>query len=107
MDFCPQAWAEIIVKHCTVAPNLQFDEKALVKAIKSKWGLANSLDIQWNDIPSDHNGIFHQMLTKNGTRSWYYYATTSGNGPNIQKIGNKRLVREKIYKVKRLLGLMV
>jgi hypothetical protein len=70
--------------HFTVAPDLQFVEKALVKATKRKRGLANSMDIQWNDIPSDHNGIFCWMLTKNGTRTWYYYATTSGNGPNMK-----------------------
>jgi hypothetical protein len=53
------------------------------------------MNIQWNDIPGDHNGFFRWMVTKNGIRTWYYYATTSANGPNIQKNWQQEISEEK------------
>jgi hypothetical protein len=53
-----QTWAEIIVMHFSVAPDLQFDGKMLVKAIARNKLLAASMDVAWNNVPRDHCGIF-------------------------------------------------
>jgi hypothetical protein len=42
------------------------------------------MDIPWNSIPLDHHGIFRRLLTKNGSRVHYFYATSSGCSPRVE-----------------------
>jgi hypothetical protein len=42
------------------------------------------MDIPWNSIPSDHHGIFCNLLTKNGRRVHYFYAISSGCSPGVE-----------------------
>jgi hypothetical protein len=81
-----QTWADIIVMHYSIAPDLQFDGKMLVKGIARNKHLAASMDIAWNNVPHDHCGIFHHELRKDGkSRVHYYYATTIGNAPSSER----------------------
>ena len=80
-----QTWAELIVSHFRISPDLHFDGKMLTNAISWNKHFAVTLDVPWTNIPPDHHGIFRRVLVKNGKRVHYYYATTVGKGPSLNK----------------------
>ena len=44
------------------------------------------MDIPWTQIPLDHCEIFCWSLQPKGkSKTYYFYATTSGNGPSLEK----------------------
>ena len=80
-----QTWAEIINHNFSIQPELQFDGKALVGAIKRSH-LSESMDVPWTQIPIDHCGIFcHALQPKGKSKINYYYATSSGSAPSLEK----------------------
>ena len=80
-----QTWADIIIHNFSIQPELQFNGAALVKAL-GKSHLSESMDIPWTQIPPDHCGIFRQTLQPKGkSKTYYFCATTSGNGPSLEK----------------------
>ena len=80
-----QTWADIIIHNFSIQPELQFNGASLVKAL-GKSHLSESMDIPWTQIPPDHCGIFRQTLQPKGkSKTYYFYATTSGNGPSLEK----------------------
>ena len=80
-----QTWAEIINHNFSIQPELQFDGKALVGAIKQSH-LSESMDVPWTQIPIDHCGIFRRVLQPKGkSKINYYYATSSGSAPSLEK----------------------
>jgi hypothetical protein len=80
-----QTWADIIIHNFSIQPELQFNGASLGKAL-GKSHLSVSMDIPWTQIPPDHCGIFCQMLQPKGkSKTYYFYATTSGNGSSLEK----------------------
>jgi hypothetical protein len=80
-----QTWADIINHNFSIQPELQFDGKALVGAIKQSH-LSESMDVPWTQIPPDHCGIFRHVLQPKGkSKIYYYYATSSGSAPSLEK----------------------
>ncbi len=80
-----QRWAEIINHNFLIQPELQFDEKALVGAIKQSH-LRESMDVPWTQIPPHHCGIFRCVLQPKGeSKINNYYATSSGSASSLEK----------------------
>ncbi len=80
-----QTWADIIIHNFSIKPELQFNGASLVRAL-GKSHLSESMDIPWTQIPPDHCGIFRRTLQPKGkSKTYYFYATTSGNGPSLEK----------------------
>ncbi len=80
-----QTGADIIIHNFSIKPELQFNGASLVRAL-GKSHLRESMDIPWAQIPPDHCGIVRRMLQPKGkSKACYFYATTSGNGPSLEK----------------------
>jgi hypothetical protein len=89
-------WADTIIHNFSIQLELQFNGTSLVRALGNSH-LRESMDIPWTQVPPDNCGIFCWMLQPKGkSKMYYFYATTSGNGPSLEKawtedisLGNK------------------
>ncbi len=91
-----QSWADLIMHNFSIRAELQFTGTELVKAV-SKSHISQSMDIPWTQVPLDHCGIFCWVLQPKGkTKVYYFFATTSGNGPSLEEAW-RRLVKEKSF----------
>jgi len=58
----------------------------------SKTHISQSIDIQWSRVPLDCCGIFHWTLQPKGkSKVYYFYATTSGNGPSLEEAWTEKI----------------
>ncbi len=80
-----QTWADIIIHNLSIKLELHFNGASLVRAL-GKSLLKELMDIPWTQIPPDHCGILRRMLQLKGkSKAYYFYATTGGNGPSLEK----------------------
>ena len=80
-----QTWAEVIAHQYNLSDEKQYNGKDLVKALSlksSRW-LTNMMDIDPNNVPKDHIGIFRRQYKpkKSGT-VYCYYSAPQGQAPN-------------------------
>ena len=101
-----QTWADIIIHNFSIKPELHFNGASLVRAL-GKSHLSESMDIPWTQIPPDHCGIFRRTLQPKGkSKTYYFYATTSGNGPSLEKAWTENISSVTNLLLQKLLGLM-
>ena len=80
-------WSDLIFHHSKVDPSLRYSGKDLVKVLSSKSNqlLTNQMDVDVNNVPRNHIGIFRQRFNpKNGSRTHCFYAMPIGCKPKIK-----------------------